>query len=226
MTTPEQDINLPHHGDEVDVLPRPTYYKGGHCTIPKPFVTYPSTFHGRPERFMVDEEIKISHSPSLYLEPLWLVCKQGANIHTLVAIGKRSRINELLSALIEQLIEGDGCSKNCLIYIELEIKCTIRVSNIWLSDFCPLGTLMSSTRSPLPPTPRHLLRSHSSSLTAVAWSDDNERIYSADSSGKVVVTSSGSLRPITAWNAHTDSVLGVEEWDGYIITLVTASHHE
>ena len=77
---------------------------------------------------------------------------------------------------------------------------------------------MSAT-APLPPTPLHLLRSHSSPITALAWSDDNERIYSADSSGKVVVTSTRSLRTITAWNAHTDSILGVEEWDTYIVTF-------
>jgi WD40 repeat protein len=49
-------------------------------------------------------------------------------------------------------------------------------------------------------------------------SGDNERIYSGDASGKVVVTSTGSLRAITQWNAHTDSILGVEEWDDQIVT--------
>ena len=72
--------------------------------------------------------------------------------------------------------------------------------------------------APLPPTPQHILRSHSSPITALSVSGDNERIYSADASGKVVVTSTGSLRAITQWNAHTDSILGVEEWDDHIIT--------
>ncbi|KAF9532526.1 WD40-repeat-containing domain protein [Crepidotus variabilis] len=71
---------------------------------------------------------------------------------------------------------------------------------------------------PLPPTPLHLLRVHSSPVTAIAYSDDNERIYSGDTSGKVVVTSTRSLRAIASWNAHTDSVLGVEEWDYQVIT--------
>jgi WD40 repeat protein len=79
---------------------------------------------------------------------------------------------------------------------------------------------MSEQEQPLPPTPLHLFRSHSSPVTALAWSDDNERIYSADSSGKVAVTSSRSLRAITIWNAHKESVLGVEEWDDLIITFV------
>ncbi|PPQ67516.1 hypothetical protein CVT25_006057 [Psilocybe cyanescens] len=69
-----------------------------------------------------------------------------------------------------------------------------------------------------PPTPLHILRSHTSPVSAIAWSDDDERIYSADASGKVIVTSTRSLRAITSWMAHTDSILGVEEWDEYIVT--------
>lgn len=74
--------------------------------------------------------------------------------------------------------------------------------------------------APLAPTPLHLLRSHSAPISALAWSADNERIYIADAMGKVVATSTRSLRAITAWAAHTDSVLGVEEWDKYIVTYV------
>ncbi|KAF4613712.1 hypothetical protein D9613_007781 [Agrocybe pediades] len=71
---------------------------------------------------------------------------------------------------------------------------------------------------PPPPTPLHLLRSHAAPVTALSWSDDDERIYSGDASGKVVVTSTQSLRAIAAWMPHTDSILGVEEWDKYIVT--------
>jgi hypothetical protein len=74
--------------------------------------------------------------------------------------------------------------------------------------------------APLAPTPLHLLRSHSAPISALAWSADNERIYTADAVGKVVVTSTRSLRAIAAWAAHTDSVLGVEEWARYIVTCV------
>ncbi|THV06698.1 WD-40 repeat-containing protein [Dendrothele bispora CBS 962.96] len=69
-----------------------------------------------------------------------------------------------------------------------------------------------------PPVPKHLLRSHSSPITALYCSDDNKRIYSADSSGLVVVTSSFALRAITSWKAHSDGVLGVEEWENSVIT--------
>jgi hypothetical protein len=83
-----------------------------------------------------------------------------------------------------------------------------------------LGLLGSNIRFSFmePPTPLHLLRSHSHPISALALSDDNERIYSADTSGKIVVTSTRSLRAITSWDAHTDSILGVEEWDKYIVS--------
>ncbi|KAG5724377.1 ASTRA-associated protein 1 [Termitomyces sp. T112] len=73
--------------------------------------------------------------------------------------------------------------------------------------------------APQPPaTPTHLLRTHSCSITTVFVSYDNERIYSGDTSGLVVVTSTRSLRPITKWNPHTDSLLGIEEWGNRVIT--------
>ncbi|KAJ7052558.1 WD40-repeat-containing domain protein [Mycena amicta] len=69
-----------------------------------------------------------------------------------------------------------------------------------------------------PPAPTHLLRSHSTDVTALFFSDDNERLYSGDASGRVVVTSTRTLRPIVLWQAHTDSILGIEEWETNIVT--------
>ena len=81
-----------------------------------------------------------------------------------------------------------------------------------------------SMSAPPPPTPQHILRSHSSPISALFTSGDNERIYSGDASGKVVVTSTRSLRAITQWNPHSDSILGVEEWDSYIVTYACDFH--
>ncbi|KAG6901586.1 hypothetical protein C0995_010257 [Termitomyces sp. Mi166 len=75
-----------------------------------------------------------------------------------------------------------------------------------------------TTPQPPPVAPTHLLRTHSSSVSTVFVSSDNERIYSGDASGLVVVTSTRSLRPITKWSAHTDSLLGIEEWGNRVIT--------
>lgn len=73
--------------------------------------------------------------------------------------------------------------------------------------------------SPQSPSPTHILRSHSTPLATLSISDDNERIYSGDASGLVVVTSTRSLRAITSWKAHTDGLLGVQEWGQHVITF-------
>ncbi|KAJ7227068.1 WD40-repeat-containing domain protein [Mycena pura] len=69
-----------------------------------------------------------------------------------------------------------------------------------------------------PPSPTHLIRAHSVDVSALFFSDDNERLYSGDASGRVVVTSTRSLRAIVTWSAHTDSILGIEEWGTRIVT--------
>ncbi|KAJ7284899.1 WD-40 repeat-containing protein [Mycena rebaudengoi] len=69
-----------------------------------------------------------------------------------------------------------------------------------------------------PPSPTHLLRSHSVDVTALFFTDDNERLYSGDISGLVVVTSTRSLRSLASWPAHSDSILGLQEWGSCIIT--------
>ncbi|KAG1821183.1 WD-40 repeat-containing protein [Suillus subaureus] len=68
------------------------------------------------------------------------------------------------------------------------------------------------------PSPIHLLRSHSTAVSTLFISTDNERIYSGDSAGQAIVTSTRSLRPLASWKAHTDSLLGIEEWGSQIIT--------
>ncbi|KAF7791680.1 hypothetical protein EIP86_002703 [Pleurotus ostreatoroseus] len=77
------------------------------------------------------------------------------------------------------------------------------------------ATLMSV---PPPSAPAHLLRTHTAAVNALHISDDNERLYSADASGSVVITSTRSFRPLAQWQAHTDSILGVQEWEHQIIT--------
>ena len=70
------------------------------------------------------------------------------------------------------------------------------------------------------PSPLHIIRSHSSAVSALFISGDNERIYSGDVSGLVVITSTRSLRSVASWKAHTDGLLGVEEWGKQVITSV------
>jgi hypothetical protein len=68
------------------------------------------------------------------------------------------------------------------------------------------------------PSPIHLLRSHSCAVSTLFISKDNERLYSGDSAGQVIITSTRSLRPLASWKAHADALLGIEEWGSQIIT--------
>src|SRR5436190_7996004 len=81
-----------------------------------------------------------------------------------------------------------------------------------------------------PPTgPIHLIRTHctsiTSAITSLHVSLDNERIYSTDASGLIVVTSTRTLRPLSTWTAHSSSVLGVQEWGKRVITFVLILDH-
>ena len=76
------------------------------------------------------------------------------------------------------------------------------------------------TSPPPPPTPTHILRSHTSPISALCISPNNQRIYTGDASGTIVVTSTLTLRPIAKWGAHKEGILGVEEWGQAIVTSV------
>ncbi|KAL6299266.1 WD-40 repeat-containing protein [Sparassis latifolia] len=69
-----------------------------------------------------------------------------------------------------------------------------------------------------PPPPLHLLRAHTAQVNVVYFSDDNERLYSGDLAGSVVITSTRTLRSLALWQAHTDGLLGIEEWAQHVIT--------
>lgn len=78
---------------------------------------------------------------------------------------------------------------------------------------------------PSPAAPNHLLRLHSHPVSALEVSPDNKRIYSGDSSGLVVTTSSHTLRAIARWQAHSDGLLGIEEWGDQVITYAGILAH-
>ncbi|KAG8756237.1 ASTRA complex subunit [Serendipita sp. 396] len=68
------------------------------------------------------------------------------------------------------------------------------------------------------PNPLHIIRSHQAQINCVAFSEDNERLYSADIEGWVTLTSTRTLRPLARWRAHTESTLAVQEWNESIVT--------
>ncbi|TFK49603.1 WD-40 repeat-containing protein [Heliocybe sulcata] len=71
---------------------------------------------------------------------------------------------------------------------------------------------------PSAPAPSHRIQSHSSPVNVVYISEDNERIYSADASGLVAITSTRTLRSLASWKAHEDALLGIQEWEDAIVT--------
>ena len=79
---------------------------------------------------------------------------------------------------------------------------------------------MEAAPPPPPPAPTHILRVHTSPISALGISPNNERIYTGDASGTIVVTSTLTLRPIAKWGAHKEGILGVEEWGQAIVTSV------
>lgn len=72
-----------------------------------------------------------------------------------------------------------------------------------------------------PPSPKHILRSHRDQITSLYLSDDNERLYSGDITGLVVLTATRTLRALVSWKAHKNAILAAKEWEGvdrYIIS--------
>lgn len=65
---------------------------------------------------------------------------------------------------------------------------------------------------PPSPTASRVLRIHTTSVTSLFFSSDNERLYTGDASGTVSIIATRSFRPLAKWKAHEDGVLGVEEW--------------
>ncbi|KAG8747319.1 ASTRA complex subunit [Ceratobasidium sp. 414] len=72
--------------------------------------------------------------------------------------------------------------------------------------------------SQTPPPPFRVLRAHTVQINTLQFTLDNEYLITGDSSGRVTVTSTRTWRPVADWAAHTDSVLGVQEWEDQVIT--------
>lgn len=87
---------------------------------------------------------------------------------------------------------------------------------VWRSPSLLSHSMAMAMAAPAP-SPAHILRMHKAQINCVAFSEDNERLYSADLEGWVTLTSTRTQRPLARWQAHSDSVLKVQEWDEAII---------
>ena len=85
----------------------------------------------------------------------------------------------------------------------------------------PSSNLLGGNMSTPPPSPKHILRNHRYQITSLHISDDNERLYSGDITGLVVLTATRTLRALATWKAHVSAILAVREWEGvdrYVIS--------
>ncbi|WVQ96250.1 hypothetical protein IAU59_003354 [Kwoniella sp. CBS 9459] len=71
---------------------------------------------------------------------------------------------------------------------------------------------------PPPPSPFHYLRTHHHPLSAVHFNASNTLLYSGDQEGWVSILDLRVRRMICFWRAHEGGVLGLEEWEGGLIS--------
>ncbi|KAL7420469.1 Astra associated protein 1 Asa1 [Cryptotrichosporon argae] len=68
------------------------------------------------------------------------------------------------------------------------------------------------------PIPLHTLRTHRTPLSALHFGAGNALLYAGDQDGWVSVTDTRARRAVCFWRAHDGGILGLEEWDGQLIT--------
>jgi WD40 repeat protein len=73
---------------------------------------------------------------------------------------------------------------------------------------------------PSPPTPHHILRTHSSPLSSLSFSPTNTHLYASDQDGNLSITDLRSLRSTSHWKAHDGGALGIQEWAGGTIRYI------
>ncbi|WWC71086.1 uncharacterized protein I206_105039 [Kwoniella pini CBS 10737] len=71
---------------------------------------------------------------------------------------------------------------------------------------------------PSAPPPFHLLRSHHSPISSVYFNPSNTLLYSGDQDGCITILDLKVRRVIAYWKAHQNGILGLEEWQGSLIS--------
>ncbi|WWC88338.1 uncharacterized protein L201_003248 [Kwoniella dendrophila CBS 6074] len=69
-----------------------------------------------------------------------------------------------------------------------------------------------------PPPPFHLLRSHHSPLSSLCFNQSNTLLYSGDQDGYITILDLRARRVIAYWKGHEGGVLGLEEWQGGLVS--------
>lgn len=90
----------------------------------------------------------------------------------------------------------------------------------------------SADMAPSPPPPARILRSHTAQINTIVFSPvdlegrTNERLYTGDADGIVIITSTRTFRALASWKAHEKGLLGIQEWEDSVITYVCARSTE
>ncbi|OCF37004.1 hypothetical protein I316_00908 [Kwoniella heveanensis BCC8398] len=72
--------------------------------------------------------------------------------------------------------------------------------------------------APPSPSPFHHLRTHHHPLSALHFNSSNTLLYSGDQDGWISILDLRVRRVICYWKAHEGGVLGLEEWEGGLIS--------
>ena len=71
---------------------------------------------------------------------------------------------------------------------------------------------MPPTQTLAPAQPVYILRGHVAQIHALEFNSDNSRLLTGDADGWVVSWSLIYKRPVAAWKAHVNAVLGLAWW--------------
>ncbi|KAI0889520.1 WD40 repeat-like protein [Annulohypoxylon maeteangense] len=65
-----------------------------------------------------------------------------------------------------------------------------------------------------PAQPKSVLRGHRAQVHVTTFIRGNQRLASGDADGFVILWDLTIMRPRAVWRAHTNSILGISDWDG------------
>jgi len=75
--------------------------------------------------------------------------------------------------------------------------------------------------APPPPTPKYVLRGHTSQIHATHFLRRNTRLLTGDASGHVVLWDTTTKRPAAVWRAHDNTILALGHWPSRDDNIIT-----
>ncbi|GAB7338490.1 hypothetical protein MBLNU457_5243t1 [Dothideomycetes sp. NU457] len=75
--------------------------------------------------------------------------------------------------------------------------------------------------APAPPTPKYILRGHTSQIHATHFLRRNTRLLTGDATGYVVLWDTTTKRPVAVWRAHDTTILALGHWPSCNDRIIT-----